>query len=386
MIDSETRLSPFFGDILGQETLSERLREYVAGGNMPHALLLVDQEGGEGLPLALALTRYLQCEHPSPLDACGECRSCRQMDSLAHPDVFPVFPVTKADSNDKPTSADRMETFRTMLSAENRPILSDWKEALKSENRQPQMYIYESEYLQHKLSYKSFQSRYRVVLVWLPELMNTTCANTLLKLVEEPPEGVFFIMVTQSPQAILPTIYSRLQRVRLSPIPQDKIERHLSQHFGISSAAAREVAHLSQGNLRKALDLLRGDQETGYFAKFGEAARLLYLPVKGDIKVMKEKAEGIHKLQRSEAIELLDLMLEVLREVSSSIYGTEECQYSRSEDRPMIQQLSNFLTLKMLPKAMTLIMTAKAELAQNAMTKIVYFDMMLALYLLVRDK
>ncbi|WP_081775620.1 hypothetical protein [Porphyromonas cangingivalis] len=88
---TEGRLTPFFRDILGQDTLIERLREYIVDENTPHALLFVDKEGGEALPLALAFTRYLQCESPSEGDSCGRCRACLQMDTLAHPDVFPIF-------------------------------------------------------------------------------------------------------------------------------------------------------------------------------------------------------------------------------------------------------------------------------------------------------
>ncbi|KGL47326.1 ATP-binding protein [Porphyromonas cangingivalis] len=383
---TEGRLTPFFRDILGQDTLIERLREYIVDENTPHALLFVDKEGGEALPLALAFTRYLQCESPSEGDSCGRCRACLQMDTLAHPDVFPIFPVTKADSNDKPTSVDRLSDFRSMLSKEKRPLFSDWKTALRSENRQPQMYISEAEYLQHKLSYKSFQSKYRIVLVWLPELMNTPCANTLLKLIEEPPPGVIFLMVSTNPSAILPTIYSRLQRIRTAPIPQNKIERYLSDHFGISSSAATEVSHLSQGNLRKALDLLRAENEGDYFSKFREASRILYLPIKGDPKLIKEKAEELHKLQRSEAIELLDIMLNVIREANSTIYGEPGCQYTRSEDKELVQQIANFQTLGMIPKMMEHIMTARAELSQNVMVKIVYFDLLVTLSLLFRGK
>ncbi|WP_025838935.1 DNA polymerase III subunit [Porphyromonas cangingivalis] len=273
-----------------------------------------------------------------------------------------------------------------MLSKEKRPLFSDWKTALRSENRQPQMYISEAEYLQHKLSYKSFQSKYRIVLVWLPELMNTPCANTLLKLIEEPPPGVIFLMVSTNPSAILPTIYSRLQRIRTATIPQNKIERYLSDHFGISSSAATEVSHLSQGNLRKALDLLRAENEGDYFSKFREASRILYLPIKGDPKLIKEKAEELHKLQRSEAIELLDIMLDVIREANSTIYGEPGCQYTRSEDKELVQQIANFQTLGMIPKMMEHIMTARAELSQNVMVKIVYFDLLVTLSLLFRGK
>lgn len=383
---TEERLTPFFRNILGQDTLIGRLHEYVVEENTPHALLFVNKEGGEALPLALAFARYLQCESPIGGDACGKCRACLQMDTLAHPDVFPVFPVSKIDSNDKPTSADRLTEFRAMLAKEQRPLFADWKTALRSENRQPQMYISEAEYLQHKLSYKSFQSKYRIVLVWLPELMNTPCANTLLKLIEEPPQGVIFLMVSSNPSAILPTIYSRLQRIRTEPISQNKIERYLSENFGISSSAASEVAHLSQGNLRKALDLLRADNEDGYFTKFQEACRILYLPIKGDPRLIKEKAETLHKLQRSEAIELLDIMLDVIREANSTIYGEPGCQYTRSEDKDIVRQIANFQSLGMIPKMMEYIMTARAELAQNVMVKIVYFDLLLSLSLLFRGK
>ncbi|MDO4695372.1 DNA polymerase III subunit delta' [Porphyromonas sp.] len=384
MIDG--RLTPFFRDILGQEVLIGRLREYVVEENIPHALLFVGEDGGEALPLALAFTRYLQCESPTHGDACGRCRACLQMDALAHPDVFPIFPVTKIDSNDKPTSVDRLDEYRSMLSKEQRPLFSDWKVMLKSENRQPQMYISEAEYLQHKLSYKSFQSKYRVVLVWLPELMNTPCANTLLKLLEEPPQGVLFIMVSADPSSILPTIYSRLQRIRTLPVHQNKIERFVAENFGVSSSAAAEIAHLTQGNLRRALDLLKADSNNDYFFKFQEACKILYLPIKGDPKLMKEKSEAIHKLQRSEAIELLDIMMDVIREVNAYTHGENECRYIRSEETDIVRQLSNFQSLNMIPKMMEMIMTARAELAQNAMTKIVFFDLLVSLSLVFRGK
>lgn len=382
---SEKRLIPSFGDILGQERLIGRLKEYVAEGTIPHALLFMGEEGSEALPLALAFARYIQCEAPEGGDACGRCLSCRQLDGLAHPDLFALFPVTKRDGNDRPVSADRLSEFREMLERETRPTFSDWKESLKSENRQPQMYISEAEALQHALSYKSFGAAYRVVVVWLPELMNTACANTLLKLIEEPPEGVVFLMVSSNPSAIIPTIYSRLQRIKVAPVPEKSIAHYLTQHYGVGATSAIDLAHLSQGNLHRAIHLPQ-ENAGGYYTKFAEACRILYLPVKGDPRQMREAAEEMHKMQRSEAIELLDIMLDVMREVNVYNLGEPAIRYLRTEDMDAVRQLANFQSLRMLPEMMEQIMTARAELSQNAMAKIVIFDLLLSFSVLLRRK
>ena len=202
-----------FADIPGHEDVKRRLRQMVDEGRIPHALLFEGPAGSGKFALARALAQYIHCSHRTPEgDSCGECPECRQHQTFNHIDTVYSFPVVKKGG--KPAvSDDYIDDFREFMAKYPYMDFDRWLMALDNINAQPQIYVEEGNSLLRRLSFMARQSQYKIVLLWLPERFKEETANKLLKLVEEPFGDTIFLMVSNNSRRILPTIYSRTQRI-----------------------------------------------------------------------------------------------------------------------------------------------------------------------------
>lgn len=195
------------------------LRNMADQGRVPHAVMLYENPRSGGLALACAFLQYLDCEHPSDGDSCGQCPSCRQMEKLVHPDTHFVFPVNTGGgiSGEHPVSEQGMTVFRKLF-AEN-PYFSemDLYAALGIESKAGNISVYEAKGIVSKLSLTAVTDGYKAIVMFLPERMNIQAANKLLKILEEPPAKTIFLLVTQSPEDVMTTIVSRCQGMRVLP-------------------------------------------------------------------------------------------------------------------------------------------------------------------------
>lgn len=365
----------FYSDILGQDEVIRHLKSYLRADGIPHALLFVGEDGGEAFPLALAFIRHILCMHPTEDGACGVCTSCKQLDTLTHPDLYPIFPVVKVGDKES-VSADVMESFRRMVLEQERFTYNEWKSLQKSGNKQLSILVAEAERLIHFTSLKSFQSKHQVVLIWMPEQMRTDTANKLLKLLEEPPEGVLFIAVCHQPDRLLPTIRSRFQQITVPPISEEVLVRYLHAQHALSPDEGAELGHLAQGNLYRALKL----HSEGYKnEKLEQALHFLELPMSRDPRLYQKEVDSISKLNRPQVLDLLNDVLGLLREVLACSQGIPSIVYTPSIYRERLQALGKFFSLDTLHEFMADLQAASAELRQNANIKIVFFDLFLHL-------
>ena len=210
-----------FREIIGQEEVKQQLRQSVREGRIPHAQLFAGVSGIGKLQLALAYAQYVNCPHRTEEDSCGECPTCRQYHNLQHPDLHFAFPIVKTDSAD--TCNAFMDTWRSMILNQPYFDLDDWYKALGVETKQGMIYEKESSEILRKLSLKPFGDGYKVMIIWQPEKMNPTCANKLLKILEEPPARTLFIMVSEHPEQLLSTIQSRVQTIRVPRLKEAEI-------------------------------------------------------------------------------------------------------------------------------------------------------------------
>src|SRR5665647_1660022 len=176
-----------FKDVIGQDSIKQRLIQAVAEDRIPHAQLLVGPPGNGKLALALAFAQYINCPDKHDNDSCGLCSSCRKYAKLIHPDLHFTIPVIKTGAIDKPTSSDYMTKWRQYFGENPYPQYEKWMQMIADENKQGSIYVDEAKDLIHKLNQKSYEAEYKVSIIWLPETMNITCANKILKILEEPP-------------------------------------------------------------------------------------------------------------------------------------------------------------------------------------------------------
>ncbi|HLZ86497.1 MAG TPA: hypothetical protein VKQ52_04640 [Puia sp.] len=249
-----------FTSVIGQGQVKQHLVELIQGNRLSHALLFLGQEGSGALPLALAFAQYVVCEHPRDGDACGVCPPCVKASQLIHPDIHYSYPVIPKKAGDKPVSTDYGAEWREFIAQYPYGNAYDWLQFIGAENKQGNITAQECNDIIHKLSLKSFESGYKILLMWMPEYLGNE-GNKLLKLIEEPPANTLFLLVAENESLILPTILSRTQLVKV-PLPETaEIERALVERAGLGVEQARQTAVLCEGNYHEALQLIRHADE-----------------------------------------------------------------------------------------------------------------------------
>ena len=301
-----------FQDVIGQEETKKKLIKTVEENRVSHAQLFSGPEGAGSLPLAIAYAQYISCEDRSGNDSCGTCHSCLKYSKLIHPDLHFILPVASTPKVKEPLTDKFLEEWRASF-LEN-PYLNpaEWYKAIGLENKQGFINVDESNEIIRKLSLKSYESEYKVVIIWLPEKMNKPTANKLLKIIEEPPSKTLFLMITENSANILPTIYSRVQMIKIPKLEEKEILLTLQQKYNFEEVKMKDAAHLADGNYLKALNVLEEAEENKlHFEKFTALMRLCWI---NDITGILNWVEEIARTGRESQKQFLDYGLRIIRE------------------------------------------------------------------------
>ncbi|RFS23285.1 hypothetical protein DVR12_09705 [Chitinophaga silvatica] len=245
-----------FSEIIGQNGIKQQLVHSVQNNRLSHAMILVAPEGAGGLPLGLAFTQYLVCENKQAEDACGQCSACIKASQHIHPDIHYSYPVIPRKSGDKPISTDYINEWREFIDTNPYGNAYDWLQFIGAENKQGNITASECQDILHKLNLKSFESGYKILLMWMPEYLGNE-GNRLLKLIEEPPQNTLFILIAENQEQILATILSRTHLIKVNPIQKDEIVKALEEKSQVAAPKAQQIATIASGNYREALYLLQ---------------------------------------------------------------------------------------------------------------------------------
>ena len=264
-------------EVIGQEKLKKQLVDMVHQQRLSHALLMVGPEGSGALPLAIAFAQYIvslpSITEPGPdlfgapaqpvefkkysPEEIANLPAYHRASQLLHPDLHFSFPtITSEKSGKKNISANFIEEWREFIKGYPYGNAFDWLQFIKAENKQGNISADECNEIIKKLSFKSFESASKVLVLWMPEYLGHE-GNKLLKLIEEPPPNTIFILVAASEETILPTILSRCQFVKVPRLSVIEIETALIERGKLSSDKAKQIALLSDGNYREALHLVQ---------------------------------------------------------------------------------------------------------------------------------
>lgn len=374
----------FFKDIIGQEEIKERFRQEIKKGHVPHAQLLCGPEGVGKLPLAIAYARYLCCSNRTEKDACGTCPSCVKFNKLVHPDLHFVFPVIKKKNNSKEVvSDDYIANWRTFVLENTYFGLNHWLDAMNTDNAQALIYAKESDEITRKLNLKSSEGGYKILIMWLPEKMHPVCANKILKLLEEPPAQTVFLLVSEAPEQILPTILSRTQRINIRNIDQQDIEKALIEKSGLQQTDAENVAHRANGNYISALEAIHLNEDNRlFFELFVSLMRLAYMR---KIREMKQWSEQVAAMGREKQKDFLGYCQHMIRENFIYNFRKKDLIYMTPEEAGFSSRFAPFVNERNVIGIMDELTEAQLHIEQNVNAKMVFFDFSLKMIVLLKQ-
>lgn len=386
----------YFKDIIGQEDIKKRLLQMVREERIPHALLFTGPEGVGKLALALAFARYLCCSHQGEDDACGHCPSCLQFNKLIHPDMHFVYPIYKPDSKKKWICADFLDKWRSHLL--NHPYFSyhDWMNHIGSSNAQGSIYAEESNEILRILNLKSYESVFKIMLVWLPEKMQAACANKLLKMLEEPPENTVFLLISENSADILGTIYSRTQPIVVGKISDEELYKaSLADYPQLSTEERAAYIRLAQGSWLKLKRSIESNEDDAYFLQqFIRCMRGAYtiahfraerrLDKQKSLQDMKIWAEEMAKIGRERQKQFLAYAQGLVRENYIMNLGVRELTYQTPQEEAFSSKFFPFIHQGNVEEFMQEFELAEKHIEQNVNAKMVFFDLALKCIILFK--
>ena len=359
-----------FKQIVGQTAVKQRLINSVKENRVSHAQLFLGPEGSGNLALAVAYAQYLSCLDRQLDDSCGECSSCRKYQKLAHPDLHFSYPFFAKHKDD--TAITFIDQWREALLATPYLSLDIWRGYLDAENKQANINIAECHQIIKKLSFKPFESEYKILILWLPEYLDKE-GNSLLKIIEEPQPNTLFLLVAQNQDQILNTILSRTQLIKVPALTYDEINQELISQYNQTEKAAAELAYLSNGNFTDALLMMQQDDKS-YHTLFVQWLRLCFgnkgIEIVGFV-------DQLSKMGRENQKNFLRYGISFVRECCLLIAGAGELVHLPATELETAQKLSSIMNIEMNQAIIAELEKAHYHVERNANPKILFLDVSL---------
>lgn len=371
-----------FKEVIGHDHIKKHLINMVNEKRVSHAQMFAGPVGIGKLNMAIAFAQYLNCQNRQEDDSCGVCPSCVKYEKLIHPDLHFVFPVVKSAKHKDPVSDSYIDEWRRIILEKNYFDLPQWYTFLDSE-KQGLIYSQESQSIIRKLSLKTFEAKYKVMIIWLPEKMHVAASNKLLKMLEEPPEGTVFILVSDNPSDVLGTIQSRTQLLKLPGIHPEDIANALANEFSIGAVEAAQYAKLARGNYVAARELLdQSDERKFFFDKFVSLMRQAYARKLFDLV---DWCDEMYRLPKERLKNFLDFSLRLIRENFIMNINEDELLYLTPEERNFSTRFSPFINDNNVLQLSEEISLAHSHLEQNGNARIILMDLCLKIIMLLKQ-
>ncbi len=360
-----------FAKVIGHAVLKAKLIGNIRESRVAHAQLFMGPRGSGNLPLALAYAQYLLCEAPEVTDSCGRCPSCSQLQKLEHPDLHLAFPIFFAEK--KPKTCDHyLPQWRKAVLSEPYVDLDLWREYLDTENKQLRMGVDIAQEIQGRLSLRSFRGGYKVMLIWLPELMDTAASNKILKVLEEPEPNTVFLLVSNDSEQLLATILSRAQLVKIPALRPGEVSEVLRERFPeLKEDEALTLSLRSEGDLLEAVDMAeKGEEELFIF--FRDWLRVCFGARIADAA---EFAEGFQKMGREKQKALLRYGLYLIRQCVLNWQQVPELVRTFGQEDEFVQKFSSLLNERNAEGIRSELELAHVHVERNANPKLLFMDM-----------
>jgi DNA polymerase III subunit delta' len=381
-----------FTNIIGQQEVIQQLKELVDHNRLSHALLFLGKEGSGALPLALAFSTYVvsQSEKQKPAAATaslfGEEPAATASSHGAdlalqyiHPDIHYSYPVIPRKSGDKPIATDYVVEWREFIKQHPYGNLYDWLQFIGAENKQGNITAAECADIIRKLNLKSFESEYKILILWMPEYLGKE-GNKLLKLIEEPPANTLFILVAENEDQVLPTIVSRCQTVRIPLLQTHELVQALIQRSRLTEEQARQIAGISEGNYREAQQLIQhADEDWQQYLREWLNAILKTGPV-AQVKWVDE----ISKLGREKQKQFLRYFNHLIEQsIRMQAMGTQPVT---GQEADFTNRLNKLCTIEQLQIIVQELDNASYYIERNANAKMLFMALTIKLYHAIANK
>ena len=367
-----------FADIIGQQELKRHLAQSVDRGRISHAQLFTGAAGTGALPLAIAYAQYLNCPNRKDGDSCGVCPSCQQTAALAHPDLHFAFPVNKQGkkSGEVVLSAEFMPQWRECVASTAGYFTpQQWYDRLDlGKTLRGMISAKEADEIIRRLSFKSFESEYKIMLIWLPETMNDEAANKILKILEEPWEKTIFLMVSERPDLLLSTIISRTQEVA---VPRLTVEDLMPMVEG-GEQQRRNTARLAAGDLIEMRRLTGGEEDAVRRESFDLFCRLMRLSYNDKHLELIDWADEVATLTREQQRSMLRHAARLLRESYMLHAGLGQISYLWGEEAAFCNKFAPFIGNQNIEFLIGEIEQAMRQVSQNGNPRIIFTHFALA--------
>jgi DNA polymerase-3 subunit delta' len=331
-----------FSDISGREKVKARLIRSVTENRVSHAQLFLGPEGSGKLAMALAYAQYLNCTQRTPADSCGTCPSCIKYEKLIHPDLHFIYPVAKTKDVEKPLSKLFIAQWRDMVFKRSAVFNQiDWYQHIGLENKQGIINTDDCNEIIRSLSYKSYESDYKVMVIWMVEKLFHAAAPKILKILEEPPDKTLFILIAEQSDLILPTILSRTQLVKFDRRSDLELTEALMKRTKCTEEAARKVMYVADGNLNKAIKIIEsGETDQADFELFRSWMRLCF---KRDIQEIFALSAEFQKLGRERQKRFFGYCLKATRFCILNQFDNQQNVRAEGEELEFIRNFSPFI-------------------------------------------
>lgn len=360
-----------FKEIIGQNEIKARLLRSVNEARISHAQLFLGPQGSGSLALAVAYAQYICCSNKKEDDSCGTCSSCVKYNKLIHPDLHFVYPV--ALSKDVRVSTDVAKEWREAFLDNPYITLFNWFEQLEAENKQAVIGVEESGEILRKLSLTTYESDYKIMIIWQADKMNAASANKLLKILEEPPDKTLFLLVCESEDQLLRTILSRTQLIKIPKLTDEDITKALIERNRILPETADSTAHLADGNYAEALLLINENENAAQ--NLASFQKLMRASLKFDPKAVLTWIDEVSATGRERQKNFLKYALHIMRESLMISYADTSLVKLGIEEEEFVKKFSPFIHANNVERFIEELNKAYFHMERNANIKILFMDL-----------
>lgn len=386
-----------FLNISGNIASKKYLLSIIETNRIPHSILFVGSEGSATLPLAIAFIKYLKCsgitslnytntlfnDHTQSMlnkdsqgfsnDCCNKCSSCRRIDNLVHPDIHFIFPIAKISQikNKKMISSSLIKEWRKFILENPYGTLQDWSEYINSEAKLFSIYREESQEISRALSLSHFGEGHRFVLIWLPEYMNNSTANAMLKILEEPPSNTIFILVSNNIEKIPITVLSRMQCHYIKPFTNAEVISELCNKYSISSSQAHMIATMVHGNMNEALKISNPNYLNEDFENFKNWMRRCYSKKFDELII---QAEEFSKQSKELQKLFCSYCIKMMRNTLLELYNVKSLIDISEKELIFLQKMSKYFNIKKISFMIKELESLIIKIERNVNTKINFLD------------